>query len=252
MRDEHKNYTRQQCDTAMQPSNDPADELERVLVEQESKYRARVAASPDDGEAKFSLARFLAELTDGNDACAQQRWQEADALFQGLLNGPNGAAGGDGAGAGDGALSGQQRRTFARYRAWYASFLEGSNRWEEAERQYAAALSLHPTEPLGMGNHALLAQKQRRKSGGKAARLLEAALAAHPRHGSLVLKLAATKKAKQDLGGAEELYQRAAGLARGDDGEAAGAYAVTPRSPPPSCSFSPSSTFTLFSSHLLA
>jgi len=207
----------------MQPSDDSADELERLLVEQEASHRARIAANPDDVEAKFVFARFLAEMIEGSDSKAQEKWQDADALFQEVLSNEAASSGREET------LTRRQQQTFARYRAWYASFLEKKKLWGQAEDQYTAALALNPAEPLALGNYALFAQKHPRKSGSgalPAAKMLEEVIAVHPRHGTLLLKLAAAKKAKLDLKGAEKLYMRAVDQARDDDGEAAGSYAV--------------------------
>jgi len=207
----------------MQPSDDAAEELERVLVEQEATHRARIADTPDDIEAKFALARFLAETTEGSDARAQEKWQEAEALYQKVLSSEPASL------SSEEVHTRRQQQAYARYRAWYAYFLEKKKLWEEAENQYTAALTLNPTEPLALGSFALFAQKHPPKSGSgapSAAKMLEEAIAVHPRHGSLILKLAAAKKAKLDLKGAEKLYKKAVDQARDDDGEAAGSYAV--------------------------
>ncbi len=65
-----------------------------------------------------------------------------------------------------------------------------------------------------------------RRDKEKANKLFEAAIKAHPRHVSVLVKFAAMKKGSGDLDGAEALYRRAVTLARADDGDPAGALAV--------------------------
>jgi Tfp pilus assembly protein PilF len=156
---------------------------------------------------KFESARLLAEIN-GDGPQSEALYLELLAEFRGLVN-----------------PTFQQRSDHARCAAWFACYLESCARFDEAEEQYISALTEEPTQPLAMGNYAVFLYRVR-KDRVNAAKKFEEALAAHPSHVSIVVKYANLKKASGDLNGAERLYKESVVLARSDDGDPAGAYAV--------------------------
>ncbi len=135
-------------------------------------YRAR--ARDGTASSKLAVGRFIAEIACSDTA---ESWVvEASRAYEEAL-----------AAIKDHTDSKTERLEASRCYAWYASFLEGQEQYDEAERHYRKALELDPVQSHALGNYAMFMHKIRRNR-DDAVRLFDLALAAYPNHSSVSLK----------------------------------------------------------------
>lgn len=136
----------------------------------------RVRAATGEPASLLALARFIAEieLSDTPDSWAVEAAKAFENLWLAMKNRSPDSCG-------------ENPRFEASCCAWHASFLEGQESFDAAEKMYQRALSLEPNQRLALGNYATFTFKIRRNR-AEATRLFENALEANPRHTAIIIK----------------------------------------------------------------
>ena len=153
------------------------------------RYRQRIAESP----SLFTYGNYAHFLGDfGKKKAAEENFQKAfdcvpdpETASQGIKD------------------------AYCLYLGFYAQLNESCGEYQLAKERYDTILLLNPTDPLAMGNLAVLLHRHlKQHDAAEAAYLL--AIEAHPAHAGIIGKYANfLKHVRQNFDGAADLYQQA-------------------------------------------